>query len=53
MATQGTYPEERREDGINSQLFNYLETMDRSTGVTSDLGDVPTWFMDAPHLGHQ
>ncbi len=45
MVTQGTYPEERREAGVNSQLFNYLETMDRST---SDLGDGPTWFMDDP-----
>ena len=48
MITQGTYPEERREAGVNSQLFNYLETMDRSTGVASELGDGPTWFMDDP-----
>jgi len=48
MATQGTYPEERREAGVHSQLFSYLETMDRSSSVTSELGDGTTWFMDDP-----
>lgn len=48
MPTLGVYPDERREAGVNSQLFNYLETMDRSSGVTSELGDEFTWFMDDP-----